>query len=287
MTLLLFACATAPEPTDDKPPRAALPDDTVTGDDGTPTDTDTPGDTDETAPAEYDDAAVLLATFPTTLACGEAYDAVVTMQNTGTSTWTRAGLFKLGGVDDQDDFTTNARVDLLDTDVVAPGERITFVVPLVAPAEPGTYTTDWRMVHEYVNWFGEVALATVSVECAREAPDMFWVVEEVHDEDPELIKTSCIADGGNWDFMDKVVDRLREHDTRWGYNWKRMEVGNPSEDCVNYFFGEGEPEGSTEVYTFDIIAGHCGPDPQPAWQDVTLPVEEGGAGAMWTGRGRF
>jgi hypothetical protein len=84
--------------------------------------------------------------------------------------------------------------------------------------------------------------------------------------------------------MDRVIDALRQYDTRWGYNWKRAHVGDPSLDAINYHFGPGPDEGSRDVYTFDIIAGHCGGSPQPTFQNLTDP---NGAGAMWTGRGRF
>ena len=30
-----------------------------------------------------------------------------------------------------------------------------------------------------------------------------------------------------WEFMDRVIDALRLEDTRWGYNWKRGDVGDP------------------------------------------------------------
>ena len=41
-------------------------------------------------------------------------------------------------------------------------------------------------------------------------------------------------------------------------------------------------EGSTNVYIVDVIAGHCGPNPSAAFQDVTVF-----APGVWTGRGRF
>lgn len=93
--------------------------------------------------------------------------------------------------------------------------------------------------------------------------------------------------GGNNDFLDAVVDRLRQSDARWGYHWKRGNVGDLSQDAVDYYYGLGEPEGSTDVYIFDVIVGHCGDNPQPGWNDVTQATLDGGTVGRWTTNGRF
>ena len=116
------------------------------------------------------------------------------------------------------------------------------------------------------------------------APNMAHVVAEVAAAHPDALRNSCQEQGGSWEFLDRVVDALRAHDTRWGYNWKRGHVGDPSLDVVNYHWGSGQDEGSSDVYTFDVIIGHCGDRPAATWMDLTDPH---GAGARWTGRGRF
>ena len=116
------------------------------------------------------------------------------------------------------------------------------------------------------------------------APNMAHVVAEIAASHPDALRNSCQEHGGSWEFMDLVVDALRRHDTRWGYNWKRGNEGDPSLDVVNYHWGPGQDEGSSDVYTFDVILGHCGDSPTAAWSDLTDPH---GAGAKWTGRGRF
>ncbi len=101
---------------------------------------------------------------------------------------------------------------------------------------------------------------------------------------PGFVATECqSAAGGTWDLMDAIVDALRALDTRWGYNGKRGNINDPSQDALAYDFGTvAGGEGATEVYIVDVIAGHCGPNPQPAFQDVTVF-----APGVWTGRGRF
>ena len=113
------------------------------------------------------------------------------------------------------------------------------------------------------------------------------VVQQVAAARPDLLRSSCQDEGGNWGFMDLVVDTLRTYDTRWGYNWKRGNVGDPSKDVIDYHYGAGRDEGSTEVYLIDIISQHCTSSAGPAWIDVTGATLAGGAIGRWTGRGRF
>ena len=118
------------------------------------------------------------------------------------------------------------------------------------------------------------------------APYPAWgaaVVNQVAAQRPDLLARSCQEHGGTWEFMDAVIDALRLQDTRWGYNWKRGVVGDPSLDVINYNWGSGPDEGARTNYTFDIILGHCG-FPTPAFIDITDP---NGAGSVWTSRGRW
>src|SRR5690606_27062568 len=52
-------------------------------------------------------------------------------------------------------------------------------------------------------------------------PNMSSVVDEVARQYPGALRNSCQSHGGSWEFMDRLVDRLRQFDTRWGYNGKR------------------------------------------------------------------
>jgi len=293
-----LGCAPADEGRVEHPQRG---DHGSTGGDDTdlPSDTGEPDDTGEEAVEEGDAAVMLYDNLPSELGCGETAEAIVSVGNTGTTTWTREEGYKLGAVDDEDPLydSGDVRVWLDEDQVVEPGDVIDFVVPLRAPDDlDGTVLTDWQMVHEGVRWFGEQTSASVVVECATESteeseplelPDMSWLVDEVAAERPDLLADSCLDDGGSWDFMDLLVDRLREHDERWGYNWKRGVEGDPSEDVVDYHYGSGDPEGSEEVYIIDVIVGHCGPSPEPGFLDQTQATADAGTIGRWTGRGRF
>lgn len=113
--------------------------------------------------AGQDDAAIVSADLPDRMAPGDRYRATVTVRNTGTSDWTHPD-FKLGCVDDSDPLKRgDVRVWLRPGDVVRPGATHTFEIELEAPAAEGKHVTDWRMVHEGVRWFGEVAGKRVQV----------------------------------------------------------------------------------------------------------------------------
>jgi hypothetical protein len=116
--------------------------------------------------SEIDDAVILGVSFPPALDCQATSTAQVRVQNTGTSTWTNAGGYKLGAYNDQDDlYGPDTRVYLADDDSIAPNQVHTFDIPLLAPSSAGTYVSDWGMVREGVAWFGGTGDAQVAVSC--------------------------------------------------------------------------------------------------------------------------
>lgn len=87
---------------------------------------------------------------------GQVSNVSVTLQNIGGVTWTSQGNnpFRLGSQNPQDNATWGlARVDVPSN--VAPGDEVTFNFTITAPAAPGTYNFQWRMVEEMVAWFGD------------------------------------------------------------------------------------------------------------------------------------
>jgi hypothetical protein len=270
-------------------------DDDDSATDPLPTDDDDsaplPDDDDTAAPA--DDAVLVSASFPSSLACGAEGTGIVVMRNVGTATWTRADSFKLGAVDDSDPLhPDDVRIWLMEEDSVPPGDEHEFTISLLAGDEPGTFTTDWQMVHEAVAWFGESVSAEVEVDCEEQLyplplPNMSATVQGLASAYPALLENSCQSTGGTWEFMNLLVDELRLTDLRWGYNWKRGVIGDPSQDVVDYHYGPGTSEGSQDVYIIDVIVGHCGPNPSPGWGDQTAATLNGGTIGIWTGRDRF
>lgn len=107
-------------------------------------------------------------------------------------------------------------------------------------------------------------------------PNLYDIVAAYAAAHPAELAASCLDTGGNWAFMDGVVAALMAADSRVGYNGKRGDTSDPSEDAVSYYHGVLPATlGSPNVYVIDIIGGHCGPNPVPAWSNVTSPSAQG------------
>ena len=101
-------------------------------------------------------------------------------------------------------------------------------------------------------------------------PDESGVIDAVAAANPGALANSCVHEGGSWQFMDLAVAALRAKDTRWGYNCKRGDCNDPSIDVVNYFYGSGSGDHSSQVYIIDIIGAVCPSGNQsPSWTDQT------------------
>ncbi len=116
-----------------------------------------PGLTFPMATPTIDNAQFVSQNVPTTLQTGEQQQVSITMKNAGTTTWTRAGGYKLGSQNPQDNtlWTGSSRILLPPGVSVEPGQNYTFIFSITAPSTPGTYGFQWRMVQEGVHWFGD------------------------------------------------------------------------------------------------------------------------------------
>ena len=72
---------------------------------------------------------------------------------------------------------------------------------------------------------------------------------------------SCRDTGGDNTFMFRLVQALRRVDTRWGMNDKRGHRGDMSQDIVTFNPTDRPDNGESQIYLFDAIGGHCGPNP--------------------------
>jgi hypothetical protein len=123
-------------------------------------------------------------------------------------------------------------------------------------------------------------------------PNMLHIVQRVVAENPGILspQRSCQEEqwGGDhvrgWEFMDKLVDALRQEDTRFGYNCKRGNCGDPSLDVVVYHYGSGPDQGSSRIWAWDVIGSHCGPGATGGWSHITNIF---GSGGGFTSRGRW
>lgn len=104
-----------------------------------------------------DNAGFVSQVVPATLGQGGTQSVSVRMRNTGTSTWTRSGGYKLGSQHprDNDIWGVGGRVELSATDRIQSGQTKEFTFDIKAPQEAGPYNFRWAMVREGVRWFGD------------------------------------------------------------------------------------------------------------------------------------
>jgi hypothetical protein len=114
-----------------------------------------------------DNATFASQTVPSMMA-GQTYSVSVTMNNTGTSTWT-AGNYYLGSQNAQGNTTWGLnRINLSSS--VAPGSQGTFNFSVTAPSTAGTYNFQWQMAKDGAGYFGSMSTnLAINVAQARHA----------------------------------------------------------------------------------------------------------------------
>jgi len=103
----------------------------------------------------------------TQIPANQAFDMVWTVENSGTTTWTKAYslVFFIG---DRLAPSGRSNVYTLKNDV-KPGERYDLTVDMVTPPTPGTYTSWWKLKNAEGQNFGDVTI-TIKVGAAVVVP---------------------------------------------------------------------------------------------------------------------
>jgi hypothetical protein len=130
--------------------------------------------------AAADGSAFVSQNVPTNMAVGQVRTVSVTMQNTGTTTWT-ADVYKLGTQNPQDNtlWTGVTRIYMAPGETIAPGQQKTFTFNITAPGTPGTYNFQWRLVHEGIAWFGAFSTNVAIQVTAAPVDDAQYVTQSV------------------------------------------------------------------------------------------------------------
>jgi RHS repeat-associated protein len=102
-------------------------------------------------------ATFISQSAPSSMRAGQPYTITVQMLNSGTTAWTPSGStpFRLGTQNPQDNKNWNVTGRAYLSSTVATGQTATFTIPITAPSTPGTYNLQWKMVQEFVQWFGD------------------------------------------------------------------------------------------------------------------------------------
>jgi len=108
------------------------------------------------------DAVIVSEDIPSTMVAGQSYVVHIRVRNLGSNAWTTSGGYKLGSPGDSDPFAF-PRQEFDPSDMIESGQEKVFTFTMTAPTTPGSYSTDWRMLREYVMWFGATLTKTITV----------------------------------------------------------------------------------------------------------------------------
>lgn len=135
---------------------------------------------------------------PYLMAAGTTYAVAVTMRNSGTSTWTDAGQFRLGAQNPRDNYTWGLhRVGL--PYPVGPGGEVTFDFLVTAPSMPGGYNFQWQMVQDGVAWFGPLT-PNIVVDVYSENYCDWWQEQDCYNRGGYWDSLSCTCYGGYYNY---------------------------------------------------------------------------------------
>lgn len=202
-----------------------------------------------------DDARIVSFSFPPRMDTNTLVQVSVTTTNAGSTTWTEADAYRLGNPSNGDPFMANARVELPGGGRVSAGSQHTWTFDLRAPADAGTYVTEWQPVKEQVCWFGDRLRLPILVEppvatgqCLNPAPSgLDQMAAVVHIRGPNRITL---------DSTPKVCDRT--YCARIGFTDGRIccpprPEGHPDVDpCNEAIVGRAADTGRVgPTWTFD------------------------------------
>jgi hypothetical protein len=110
-------------------------------------------------------------TAPASVQAGAPLTATVRFRNLGTEAWRQATQDRAGSQSPQDNIIWGlGRIELASSTTVNAGEVGAFTATFTAPGLAGTYNFDWRMVREWVAWYGDTCHATITVTSAPAPP---------------------------------------------------------------------------------------------------------------------
>jgi Zn-dependent metalloprotease len=137
-------------------------------------------------PTGSNNATFVSQSVPTSMIAGQSYSASVTMNNSGTTTWT-SDVYRLGSQNWQDNtLWGSSRIYLPTGTTVPPGYNYTFYFTVTAPSTAGSYNFQWGMVQDPGQWFGSftpnvvINVTTGGTTCNQDG------------------QLNCEAKGGTW-----------------------------------------------------------------------------------------
>ena len=173
---------------------------------------------------------------------GQPYTVSITMQNVGPTTWTAGQGYRIGP---QPDNNTWGITRFTVPNDVAPGGTVTLTFNITAPATPGNYRFQWRMLQEGVQWFGDMTDVPVTVLApSNQAEYVSQSVTRVMYASEFYTASVTMRNTGNTTWAANSVYGLGSQNLQdnliWGLN--RVRLASPV------------PPGGTVTFTFTVTA---------------------------------
>jgi aqualysin 1 len=182
---------------------------------------------------------------PTVFYPGQTASVSVTMKNTGPTTWPAGSGYGLGSQNPQDNMTWGIGRIAVPFDV-APGSLVTFAFNITAPTTPGTYNFQWRMLQEFVQWFGDMTANVPITVLAPSNQAMFvsqsvpssMYVSEPYDVSITMKNTGTTTWQAGTNY--RLGSQNPQDNQTWG--WSRITLAGPV------------PPGGQVTFTFTVTA---------------------------------
>jgi CARDB protein/Ig-like domain-containing protein len=112
-------------------------------------------------------------TAPDSVQPGARFSATVNVKNVGTKEWTTDAdgrtIHRLGAENPRDTNRWSIRRVSLPSSPISNGQTAAFSFTATAPTAIGSYAFAWRMVEEFVEWFGPICEKSIEVKAGAEA----------------------------------------------------------------------------------------------------------------------
>jgi hypothetical protein len=197
----------------------------------TPTKSPTPTVSPTPSPTPFYDAVGVVHTIPTQIPASHAVPVAITIKNTGNTAWTAAAGYSLAVITDACGLAPGTRLGIDAAVTVEPNQSYAFTTLLTGPAATGTCAIEFRMVLEFVTFFGEtLTLNPEIVPPLNDATPVSNTVPLTMAPGQSLGVGITFKNTGNTTWLGPNYALSVRSDTRGLFNTTRMEV--PSWDAV-------------------------------------------------------
>jgi hypothetical protein len=216
-----------------------------------------------TGAVETDDAAFVAQSVPdgTRMLPGTPFTQRWTLRNSGTSTWTRAGNY-LFTPDGEERYAAPEQILLPEGASVAPGQTWDWEVPMLAPAQPGSYRGYFRMDRYGVHRFGTRVYLDLVVDPWPDADgDGHRADTDCDDGDPDVYPGAPERCNGRDDDCDGQTDEGCAEEPAEGDGGQDGEDGSAEEDDGAPAEDGGEQEDGGEPAQDEAPSPDAGEEP--------------------------